>query len=79
MKKIFDYLSHLLIYARAMAKWLVLSVIVGLLCGLLGSAFHYGVSRATLIRETHAWIIYLLPIAGEQRCIQNRVTQIKCI
>ena len=64
MKKIFDYLSHLLIYARAMAKWLVLSVIVGLLCGLLGSAFHYGVSRATLIRETHAWIIYLLPVAG---------------
>ena len=38
MKKIFDYLSHLLIYARAMAKWLVLSVIVGLLCGLLGLA-----------------------------------------
>ena len=64
MKKIFDYLKHLLLYARAMAKWGVVSVVVGLLCGLLGSAFHLGVARATLIRETHSWIIYLLPLAG---------------
>ena len=63
-KKLFDYLKHLLLYARAMAKWLLVSVVVGLLCGLLGSAFHLSVSRATLIREMHAWIIYLLPVAG---------------
>lgn len=64
MKKIIGYGTHLMLYARAMAKWVILSVVVGLLCGLLGSAFHFGVSRANLIRETHDWVIYLLPVAG---------------
>ena len=64
MKKIGGLFRHLLLYARAMWKWVLVSVVVGLICGLLGSAFHYGVSRANLIRETHVWVIYLLPIAG---------------
>lgn len=64
MKKIGGLFHHLLLYARAMAKWVLVSVVVGLLCGLLGSAFHFGVSRANLIRETHDWVIYLLPAAG---------------
>ncbi|MBQ6518434.1 MAG: chloride channel protein [Anaerolineaceae bacterium] len=64
MRKIADLFTHLMLYARAMAKWVILSVVVGLLCGLLGSAFHFGVSRANLIRETHDWVIYLLPVAG---------------
>ena len=62
--KIRDYLSHLLIYARALAKWLLVSSIVGLVCGLLGSSFHIGVEKATLFRETHRWVIYTLPLAG---------------
>ena len=64
MKKIIAYAAHLTLYARAMAKWLVVSVVVGLLCGLLGSAFHYGVHFANGIRETHVWVIYTLPAAG---------------
>ena len=40
MKNVREYLSHLLIYVRAMSKWLLVSAIVGLVCGLLGSAFH---------------------------------------
>ena len=64
MKKSSEYISHLLLYARAMAKWGIVSIIVGLLCGLLGSAFHFGVSRVTLIREMHPLIIYSLPAAG---------------
>ena len=62
--KIRDYLSHLLIYVRALSKWLMVSAIVGLVCGLLGSAFHIGVEEATLFRETHRWVIYTLPLAG---------------
>lgn len=64
MKKLLHYLSHLTIYARAMAKWLLVSVTVGLLCGLLGSAFHIGVEKAALFREEHARVIWLLPAAG---------------
>lgn len=64
MGKIRKYAQHLLLYARAMAKWLMVSLVVGLLCGLLGSAFHYGVSRANMFREVHPWVIYTLPVAG---------------
>ena len=64
MKNVREYLSHLLIYVRAMSKWLLVSAIVGLVCGLLGSAFHIGVEEATLFRENHRWVIYTLPLAG---------------
>ncbi len=59
-----NYLKHIMIYVKALGKWLVVSAVVGLVCGLLGSAFHFGVERATLIRETHSWVIYTLPFAG---------------
>ena len=58
------YLRHLLLYVKALGKWLLVSSIVGLLCGLLGSAFHIGVELATGFREGHRWVIYTLPAAG---------------
>ena len=42
--------SHLLIYVRALSKWVLVSGIVGILCGLLGSAFHLGVDAVTAWR-----------------------------
>lgn len=64
MNNVREYLSHLLIYVWAMTKWFLVSTIVGVACGLLGSAFHIGVERATLFRETHRWVLYTLPLAG---------------
>lgn len=61
---IINYPKHLMLYVRAIAKWMAVSIAVGLVCGLLGSAFHHGVMRATLIRELHPWILYTLPFAG---------------
>ena len=52
------------IYVRALAKWVLVSGIVGILCGLLGSAFHIGVDMATTFRQAHRWFIWLLPLAG---------------
>ena len=45
--------SHLLIYVRALSKWVLVSGIVGILCGLLGSAFHLGVDAVTAWRTGH--------------------------
>lgn len=64
LQNIRNYPGHLLLYVKAMTKWLIVSAVVGVLCGLLGSAFHFGVERATLIRELHPWILYTLPLAG---------------
>ena len=36
------------IYVRALAKWVLVSGIVGILCGLLGSAFPYMVPQHEL-------------------------------
>lgn len=59
-----QYLKHLLLYAQALGKWLLVSSVVGILCGLLGSAFHIGVEYATAAREANPWILYTLPGAG---------------
>ena len=53
-----------LIYVKALGKWVFLSVIIGILCGILGSAFHIGVDDATRLRESFPWLIWLLPVAG---------------
>ena len=52
------------LYFRGLGKWLLISVIAGLLCGLLGSAFHLGVDYATRFRLEHPWVLYTLPAAG---------------
>ena len=64
MNKTTIWLQHFLLYAKAMLKWLAVSVVVGILCGLLGSAFHYGVSKVTMIRELNPRIIWFLPLGG---------------
>lgn len=68
MRKIFKnlcgYLKHLLLYVKALSKWLVVSSLVGVLCGFLGSVFHIGVEWATEFREGHSWVLYTLPLAG---------------
>ena len=58
------YISHYSLYGKALGKWLIVSVIIGILCGLLGSAFHIGVGFATEYRLSHPWVIFTLPAAG---------------
>ncbi len=57
-------LTRMMLYAKALGKWLLVSGIAGILCGALGSAFHIGVDMVTDFRTSHTWLIWLLPIAG---------------
>ncbi len=63
-KRVWDYLLHTKYYFAALGKWLVLATVAGFGCGAVGSAFHIGVHEATLLRESHPWLLYLLPLAG---------------
>ncbi len=45
-------------------KWLVLSVTLGAVCGLLGGLFVLAISAVTKTRIDNSWLIYLLPLAG---------------
>lgn len=49
---------------RIFLKWTGISVLCGLPVGLVGAIFHHLVEEATLFREEHRWIIWLLPAAG---------------
>lgn len=51
-------------YAEALFKWGGIAVVMGLLCGAVGSVFHISVEKATQWREETGWLIYLLPVAG---------------
>ena len=68
MKLLLNNLHHYLrlwgLYCKGLGKWLVVSGITGLLCGVLGSAFHVGVEEATVYRMAHPWVLYTLPAAG---------------
>ncbi len=52
------------LYVRSLGKWLALAVTAGVVCGVIGSAFHMGVHHATLLRAEHPWLLWCLPLAG---------------
>lgn len=51
-------------YVTTFFKWIVLSMIMGVLGGFIGSLFHISVEYVTEFRMGHNWIICLLPIGG---------------
>lgn len=49
---------------KSFIKWLIIGTLIGGIIGLVGSLFHFCSSEAEALRESHNWLIYLLPIAG---------------
>ena len=50
--------------AAILARWLLLAVPTGLVCGAVGTAFHLAVEQVTEWRAEHIWLLWLLPAAG---------------
>lgn len=57
-------IEHNLRRAATSVKWVIFSILVGLVVGLCGTAFHFGLSFVTVIREQNFWLIFLLPAGG---------------
>ncbi|MBR4889049.1 MAG: chloride channel protein, partial [Clostridia bacterium] len=51
-------------YIFSFLKWMVLSAILGLVGGLIGTGFHKMLDLATEIRMEHTVLIWALPLAG---------------
>ena len=51
-------------YTRVFIRWCILSVIMGIVGGLLGAGFHHALHFVTHLRSEHMWLIYLLPAGG---------------
>lgn len=64
MTKLVETLKHTKYYLQALAKWVTLAVLIGFCCGVVGVLFHLGVEWATNYRESHAFLLWSLPLAG---------------
>ena len=58
------FFSHIGLYVRALAKWLLMAALIGVLCGVIGSVFHIGVHYATELRMEFPWLLWCLPVVG---------------
>ena len=45
-------------------RWCVFAVVIGLVVGVVGAAFHVALEWAGETREEQSWTLYLLPLAG---------------
>ena len=63
-EKIIPYIRSAAVFIGAFGKWVGIAAIVGLIGGLIGSAFHLSVEYATALRIQKPWLLWLLPLAG---------------
>lgn len=45
-------------------KWVLFSILSGLIVGGIGTLFYFGMYVVTLMREKNPWLIFLLPVGG---------------
>ncbi len=49
---------------HSLFKWLPITLLVGVVLGLVGTAFHHAIEIVTEFREHNPWILLLLPLIG---------------
>lgn len=45
-------------------RWILISLVLGSVCGVVGAIFHHTIDYVTEIREANGWLICLMPIGG---------------
>lgn len=63
MKK-YKEIEPLLQNAHYFAKWTVISVVIGVMTGLIGAVFGHGVHWATQLWHSHRFTLFLMPVSG---------------
>ena len=51
-------------YIKTFLKWTFISVLIGILCGLVGVLFHFTIDHAAELFAKHTYILYFLPVGG---------------
>lgn len=59
-----EKIKHNIIRAYTSFKWIVFSILVGVIVGGVGTLFYYGMQYVTGYRISYPWLIYLLPFGG---------------
>lgn len=55
---------HYLQRGKSTIKWIIFSIISGIVVGAVGTLFHFCISFVTALRADHPWLIWLLPFGG---------------
>lgn len=63
MKRIFLF-DEMKDYFLYFIKWLIISVLIGCVCGFIGVGFFYSIEYATKFRKENPIILYFLPLIG---------------
>ncbi|MBR5251226.1 MAG: chloride channel protein [Oscillospiraceae bacterium] len=45
-------------------KWIIISLILGSICGLVGAAFHHAIDWVTAYRQANSFLVWLMPVGG---------------
>lgn len=64
IKELEHYIRHFVRRFLIFLKWLIFSILSGILVGGVGAIFHYCIEYATKARDAYPWLIFLLPGAG---------------
>ena len=60
LRKTYRYFHH----GKDSLKWVLLAAIIGIVVGLVGTAFYFCFDWVTHLRTENPWLIFLLPAAG---------------
>lgn len=69
--------KKILLYFWAFIKWLLIAIVTGVIGGIVGGVFNLSVSYATTMRESHAWLLWLLPVGGVIIAALYKVTKME--
>lgn len=64
-------------YIKHFLKWGLLGILMGVLGGLVGAGFHHALHFVTHTRQTHSWLIFLLPVGGVLTVLLYRVLKLQ--
>lgn len=65
MKEIIRHkLEHNFTRFKTAIKWVIFSIISGIVVGTAGTLFYFAMSVVTLVRVKNPWLIFLLPVGG---------------
>ena len=72
-----DKIHHPEKYLAWFCKWAALSLLVGVIGGLLGAVFHHTLHFVTHLRAENPWLVLLLPLGGLMSVAWYRLLKLK--
>lgn len=74
-KSIQGSFAEIKLFSTVFLEWVLISSVIGVLGGLIGSAFSVSISGVTALRAEYPWLLYLLPAGGLLITVLYRITK----